>query len=129
MPPLILRLNVSGHPVGWMPWKEAVLLYARDVLADDHSAAPFDEVAGFLDDCSEAAGRLAGLGVEVDVVESIDAHTVRSEFVYVIAVGNGSRPNLLCGPVPGWTGAAIVKSFVLAGPPADLRAAQADALW
>jgi len=33
MPPLILRLNVSGHPVGWMPWREAVLLYARDQVA------------------------------------------------------------------------------------------------
>lgn len=30
MYPLILRVNLSGQPMAWMPWQEAVLLYARD---------------------------------------------------------------------------------------------------
>ncbi len=31
--PLILRLDVSGMPVNWMPWQDAVLLYCRDMVA------------------------------------------------------------------------------------------------
>lgn len=30
MTALILRINVSGQPMGWIPWQEAVLHYARD---------------------------------------------------------------------------------------------------
>lgn len=31
--PLILRLDVSGSPIRWVPWQEAVSLYARDMVA------------------------------------------------------------------------------------------------
>lgn len=33
MQPLILRLDVSGIPVTWIPWQEAVSLYCRDMIA------------------------------------------------------------------------------------------------
>ena len=31
--PLILRLDLSGIPVTWVPWQEAVCLYCRDLVA------------------------------------------------------------------------------------------------
>lgn len=31
--PLILRLDVTGQPVKWIPWQEAVCIYARDMVA------------------------------------------------------------------------------------------------
>ena len=31
--PLILRLDVSGSPIRWVPWQDAVSLYARDMVA------------------------------------------------------------------------------------------------
>lgn len=31
--PLILRLDVTGQPVKWLPWQDAVCLYARDMVA------------------------------------------------------------------------------------------------
>ncbi len=31
--PLILRLDVTGKPLRWVPWQEAVCLYARDMIA------------------------------------------------------------------------------------------------
>ncbi|MGD8925589.1 MAG: HNH endonuclease [Thioalkalispiraceae bacterium] len=31
--PLILRLDISGQPVKWIPWQEAVGIYARDMVA------------------------------------------------------------------------------------------------
>ena len=31
--PLILRLDVTGQPVKWIPWQEAVGIYARDMVA------------------------------------------------------------------------------------------------
>ena len=30
MIPLILRLDISGQPQGWMPWEEAVMAYSKD---------------------------------------------------------------------------------------------------
>lgn len=33
MTPLILRLDVSGTPVTWIPWEDAVCLYSRDMVA------------------------------------------------------------------------------------------------
>jgi len=30
MLPLILRLDVSGQPVNWLPWQEAVMMYTRE---------------------------------------------------------------------------------------------------
>jgi len=31
--PLILRLDVTGQPVKWIPWQDAVCIYARDMVA------------------------------------------------------------------------------------------------
>ena len=33
MTPLILRLDISGSPVTWIPWQDAVCLYSRDMIA------------------------------------------------------------------------------------------------
>lgn len=33
MTPLILRLDISGMPVTWIPWQDAVSLYCRDMIA------------------------------------------------------------------------------------------------
>ena len=33
MTPLILRLDVAGAPVRWLPWQDAVNLYAREMIA------------------------------------------------------------------------------------------------
>jgi 5-methylcytosine-specific restriction endonuclease McrA len=33
MPPLILRLDVSGAPIRWIPWEDAACLYAKDMVA------------------------------------------------------------------------------------------------
>jgi 5-methylcytosine-specific restriction endonuclease McrA len=33
MPPLILRLDISGTPLAWVPWQDAVCLYSRDMIA------------------------------------------------------------------------------------------------
>ena len=33
MPPLILRLDISGEPVNWIPWQTAVCLYSRNMIA------------------------------------------------------------------------------------------------
>ncbi len=33
MSPLILRLDISGKPVTWIPWQTAVCLYSRDMIA------------------------------------------------------------------------------------------------
>ena len=33
MVPLILRLDIAGTPVTWIPWQDAVCLYSRDMVA------------------------------------------------------------------------------------------------
>ncbi len=33
MTPLILRLDISGSPIRWVPWQHAVNLYAREMIA------------------------------------------------------------------------------------------------
>lgn len=32
-PPLILRLDVNGSPIRWVPWQDAVCLYSRELVA------------------------------------------------------------------------------------------------
>jgi 5-methylcytosine-specific restriction endonuclease McrA len=32
MSPLILRVDIGGHPLGWIPWQDAVLLYVKDLV-------------------------------------------------------------------------------------------------
>ena len=31
--PLILRLDIAGAPVRWIPWRDAVCLYSRELIA------------------------------------------------------------------------------------------------
>ena len=33
MTPLILRLDIAGTPVTWIPWQDAICLYSRDMIA------------------------------------------------------------------------------------------------
>ena len=33
IPPLILRLDITGQPVRWIPWFSAVLLDAKEMIA------------------------------------------------------------------------------------------------
>ncbi len=33
MAPLILRLDIAGSPVTWIPWQDAVALYCKDMIA------------------------------------------------------------------------------------------------
>lgn len=33
MTPLILRLDVAGAPIRWVPWQDAVNLHAREMIA------------------------------------------------------------------------------------------------
>ncbi len=33
MAPLILRLDISGTPITWIPWQDAVCLYSKDMVA------------------------------------------------------------------------------------------------
>jgi len=37
--PRVLRLNVSGQPVEWVSWQEAVCLYARELVVWTHGDA------------------------------------------------------------------------------------------
>ena len=41
MAPLILRLDVAGSPVTWIPWQDAVCLYSRDMIAWTAGAQAF----------------------------------------------------------------------------------------
>jgi len=64
-----------------------VFLYAQDMLADQTSGNPFDGIAGFLDDSTDAADQLRELGVEFDFLEPIDKHLPRKDCLYVLALG------------------------------------------
>ena len=68
--PLILRLDITGKPVKWMPWQEAVCLYAKDMIAWTAGENRFTLRGGF--------SRLAG-GEQTRIeINSIVA--VRGEF-------------------------------------------------
>ena len=41
MKPLILRLDISGTPVTWIPWQDAVTLYCRDMVGWTAGAETF----------------------------------------------------------------------------------------
>ena len=47
MPPLILRLDISGTPVTWVPWQTAVCLYSRDMIAWTAGQQSFTFRGGF----------------------------------------------------------------------------------
>lgn len=44
--PLILRLDVTGQPVKWIPWQEAACIYARDMVAWTAGSHAFDLYGG-----------------------------------------------------------------------------------
>ncbi len=47
MPPLILRLDISGTPVTWIPWQTAICLYSRDMIAWTAGQQSFTFRGGF----------------------------------------------------------------------------------
>lgn len=59
MAPLILRLDIAGAPVTWIPWQDAVCLYSRDMVAWTAGASVFTISGG--------TNRLTGLRSFVDV--------------------------------------------------------------
>lgn len=59
MSPLILRLDVSGSPVTWIPWQEAVCLYSKDMVAWTAGDSVFTFRGGI--------SRLTGLRSQIDV--------------------------------------------------------------
>ncbi len=67
--PLILRLDVTGKPVKWIPWQEAVCLYARERVA---------WTAG--DHTFELRGGISRLLGEQTVVEINSIIAVRGEY-------------------------------------------------
>jgi 5-methylcytosine-specific restriction endonuclease McrA len=67
--PLILRLDVTGKPIKWVPWQEAVCLYSRDMVAWTAGATTFSLRGGY--------SRLTGLQTVVNVNSII---AVRGEF-------------------------------------------------
>jgi len=46
MAPLILRLDVSGTPIQWMPWQAAVCLYSKDMVAWTAGSEEFTFLGG-----------------------------------------------------------------------------------
>lgn len=53
MVPLVLRLNIAGQPVKWVPWQVAVSLYSRDMIAWTAGGNVFSFKGGF----NRATGR------------------------------------------------------------------------
>lgn len=58
-PPLILRLDVTGTPIRWIPWQDAVCLYSRNLVAWTTGENEFVVRGG--------TGRLTGRRSEVTV--------------------------------------------------------------
>jgi 5-methylcytosine-specific restriction endonuclease McrA len=59
MVPLILRLDVAGAPVTWIPWQDAVCLYSRNMVAWTAGASVFNIKGGI--------NRLSGLRSCIDI--------------------------------------------------------------
>jgi len=66
--PLILRLDVTGQPVKWIPWQEAVCVYARDMVAWTAGAHAFELHGGI--------GRMTG---EQSIIKVNSIIAVRGE--------------------------------------------------
>ncbi|MCB1748401.1 MAG: HNH endonuclease [Gammaproteobacteria bacterium] len=58
-PPLILRLDISGTPVRWIPWQEAVCLYTREMVGWTTG----DNAFTFLGGTSRASGQRSAVTV------------------------------------------------------------------
>lgn len=46
MQPLILRLDVTGQPVRWVPWQEAVVLHSKEMIAWNAGGTAFTFCGG-----------------------------------------------------------------------------------
>lgn len=57
--PLILRLDISGSPMTWIPWEEAVNLYSREMVAWTAGESMFTFHGGL--------SRMTGLRSEVSI--------------------------------------------------------------
>lgn len=57
--PLILRLDIAGAPVTWIPWQDAVCLYSKDMVAWTAGDSTFTFHGG--------VSRLTGLRSEVSI--------------------------------------------------------------
>ncbi len=64
--PLILRLDVTGKPLRWIPWQEAVCLYARDMVAWTAGDHTFQLHGGY--------SRLTGLQTCMEINSIIAVH-------------------------------------------------------
>lgn len=58
-PPSILRLDLAGQPVAWIPWQEAVCLYVKDLVAWEAGASKFFIAGGV----SRISGARSGITV------------------------------------------------------------------
>ena len=59
MAPLILRLDVAGTPVTWIPWQDAVCLYSRDMIAWTTGESVFTFTGGI--------NRISGLRSKISI--------------------------------------------------------------
>lgn len=59
MVPLILRLDIAGAPITWIPWQDAVCLYSRDMVAWTAGDSDFTIMGG--------TSRATGLRSSVDI--------------------------------------------------------------
>ena len=82
MTPLILRLDISGLPVTWIPWQDAVSLYCRDMVAWTAGEQNFTFRGGF---CRKTGER-----------SSVDINTI-------IAVKRSSHNKLVSRSIPPLT--------------------------
>ncbi|MDH5546521.1 MAG: HNH endonuclease [Gammaproteobacteria bacterium] len=57
--PSILRLDVSGYPVGWIPWQDAVCLYVKELVAWETGETEFTILGGY--------SRLSGLRSSISI--------------------------------------------------------------
>lgn len=68
MRPLILRLDVHGHPVSWITWQETIVLYTRGRVAWTAGAREFSFYGGI--------SRLTGRRSSIQVNSIVAAHGV-----------------------------------------------------
>lgn len=67
--PSILRLDVSGFPVGWIPWQEAVCLYVKDLVAWETGERNFTIKGGY--------SRLSGVRSSVSINSIVAVRSTR----------------------------------------------------
>ena len=70
MTPLILRLDISGTPVTWIPWQDAVSLYCRDMVGWTAGDEAFTFYGG--------TSRLSGLRSSISINSIIAVKRSRS---------------------------------------------------